>query len=144
MLPFCFAVGLKIWIKVLCDTGACTYGITELYEIIRDFGLPPRCWWHLRSSGILHASCGNPLPTFPDNVSVPYSRSWPPEDGAERLSRNVGKGFPLTGMYEVTLPIPVAGRSKAWVCGRSLAEITVSYLARGMNVCLLWVLCVVS
>jgi hypothetical protein len=42
-----------------------------------------------------------------------------------------------------TGPIPVAVRSKAWVYGRSLAGIVGSNPARGMDVCLLWVLCVV-
>jgi len=34
-------------------------------------------------------------------------------------------------------PVPVAARSKAWVCGRSLAEIMGSNPAGGMDVCLL-------
>jgi hypothetical protein len=38
----------------------------------------------------------------------------------------------------------VAARSKAWVCGRSFEGVTVSNPARGMNVCLLWVLVVLS
>jgi hypothetical protein len=42
-----------------------------------------------------------------------------------------------------TNPIPVAARSKAWVCGRSYTEIVGSNPAEGMDVCLLWVLCVV-
>jgi hypothetical protein len=33
--------------------------------------------------------------------------------------------------------IPVAARSKAWVCGLSLAEIAVSKPVGGMDVCLL-------
>jgi hypothetical protein len=37
----------------------------------------------------------------------------------------------------LTLPIPVAVRSKAWVYGRSLAGIMDSNPARGMDVCLL-------
>ena len=37
----------------------------------------------------------------------------------------------------------VAARSKAWVCGRSPAEIVGSNPTGGMNVCLLWVFCVV-
>ena len=41
------------------------------------------------------------------------------------------------------LPVPVAAWSKAWVCGRSLDGIAGSNPARGMDVCLLWVLCVV-
>jgi hypothetical protein len=41
------------------------------------------------------------------------------------------------------VPIPVAARSKAWVCGRSLAGIAGSNTAGVMDVCLLWVLCVV-
>jgi len=40
-------------------------------------------------------------------------------------------------------PIAVTARSKAWVCGRSLAGIMVSDPAGGMDVFLLWVLCVV-
>jgi len=39
--------------------------------------------------------------------------------------------------------IPVAARSKAWAFGRSPAEIVGSNPTRGMDVCLLWVLCVV-
>jgi hypothetical protein len=39
---------------------------------------------------------------------------------------------------------PVAARSKAWVFGRSLAGIAGSNPAGGMDVCLLWVLCVVK
>jgi hypothetical protein len=38
--------------------------------------------------------------------------------------------------YCSKLPIPVAVRSKAWVCGRSLAGIGVSNSAEGMDVCL--------
>ena len=34
-------------------------------------------------------------------------------------------------------PIPVAVRSKAWVCGRSLARIVGSNPSGGMDVCLL-------
>jgi hypothetical protein len=34
-------------------------------------------------------------------------------------------------------PIPVAARSKAWVCGRSLAGVAGLNPARGMDVCLL-------
>jgi hypothetical protein len=34
-------------------------------------------------------------------------------------------------------PIPVAARSKAWVCGRSLAGTVGLNPARGMDVCLL-------
>jgi hypothetical protein len=38
------------------------------------------------------------------------------------------------------VPIPVAARSKAWVCGRSLTGIVDSNPAGSMDVCLLWVL----
>jgi hypothetical protein len=37
----------------------------------------------------------------------------------------------------------VAARSKAWVCGRSLAGIAGSNPAGGLDVCLFLVLCVV-
>ena len=42
------------------------------------------------------------------------------------------------------LTVPVAARSKTWVCGRSLAEIVGSNRAGSMDACLLWVLCVVG
>jgi len=42
------------------------------------------------------------------------------------------------------MPIPVVAQTKAYVCGRSPAEIVGSNPARGMDVCLLLVLCVVS
>ena len=38
-------------------------------------------------------------------------------------------------------PIPVAVRSKTWVCSRSLPEIVGSNPTGGMDVCLLWVCC---
>jgi hypothetical protein len=41
------------------------------------------------------------------------------------------------------LPIPVAARGKAWVCGRWLPGIVDSNPGGGMDVCLLWVLRVV-
>jgi len=48
--------------------------------------------------------------------------------------------------YEILkwcLPIPVAVRSKAWICCLSFAEIAGSNPAWRMDVCLLWVLCIV-
>jgi len=44
---------------------------------------------------------------------------------------------------EIFWPLPVAARSKAWVCGRSPAEIVGSNPTGGMDVLLLWVSCVV-
>jgi hypothetical protein len=41
-------------------------------------------------------------------------------------------------------PIPVAARSKSWVCGHLFAGISGSNSARGMDTCLLWVLCVAA
>jgi hypothetical protein len=37
----------------------------------------------------------------------------------------------------------MAARSKLWIYGRSLAGIAGSNPARGMDICLLWVSCVV-
>ena len=37
------------------------------------------------------------------------------------------------------MPVPVAARSKAWVCGRSLAGIAGSNPSGAMNACLLGV-----
>ena len=42
------------------------------------------------------------------------------------------------------LPMLVAVRCKAWVCGRWLVGIAVSNPIRDRDVCLLWVLCVVQ
>ena len=39
------------------------------------------------------------------------------------------------------MPVPVAARSKAWVCGRSPAEIVGSNPTWDMDVCLLSVVC---
>jgi hypothetical protein len=41
------------------------------------------------------------------------------------------------------MPIPVAARSKVWVCDRLLSGIVGSNSAGGINECLLCVLCVV-
>jgi len=40
-------------------------------------------------------------------------------------------------------PIPVAAWCNVWVCGRLLAEIAGWNPARSMDVCLLWMLCIV-
>ena len=46
-------------------------------------------------------------------------------------------------LYGIGKPVPVAARSKAWICGYSFAGIAGSNPARIMDECLLWVLCVV-
>ena len=43
----------------------------------------------------------------------------------------------------VLLPIPVTARSKTWFCDRSLSGNAGSNPAEGIDICLLWVLCVV-
>jgi len=40
-------------------------------------------------------------------------------------------------------PIPEVAQSKALICGHPLTGIVSSDTARGIDVCLLWVLCVV-
>ena len=49
----------------------------------------------------------------------------------------------IYSIYAEDTPVPVAARSKPWVCGRSPAEIVGSKHTGGQDVCLLWVLCVV-
>ena len=52
----------------------------------------------------------------------------------ESLIADVNKcTYSLMKSYQM---IPVAARSKAWVCGRSLARITGSNPAEGMYICL--------
>ena len=43
----------------------------------------------------------------------------------------------FSGSYKSEEPVPVAARSKAWVCGRLPAGIVGSNPAGGMDVCLL-------
>jgi hypothetical protein len=49
----------------------------------------------------------------------------------------------IVQIKKVKMPIPVAVQSKTWVYGRSLTRIVGSNPTGGMDVCLLWVLCVV-
>ena len=49
-----------------------------------------------------------------------------------------------SGFKGLILPIPVAARSMAWVCGRSLAGFAVSSPAEGVDDCLLCVVRVVK
>jgi len=46
-------------------------------------------------------------------------------------------------MQKDLIPVPVAARSKVWVCGRSFLGIVGSNTAGDMEVCLFRVLCVV-
>jgi hypothetical protein len=46
----------------------------------------------------------------------------------------------ISAGYHLQGPVPVAARSKAWVCGRSSAEIVSSNTTGGMDICLLCVL----
>jgi hypothetical protein len=50
----------------------------------------------------------------------------------------------LVAVHSSYKPIPVAARSKAWVCGRWIVGIAGSFAAESMDVCLLRVLCVVT
>ena len=49
----------------------------------------------------------------------------------------------ISAQEETQQPIPVAARSKAWVCGLSLAAIVISIPAGVIDVYLLLMLCVV-
>ena len=52
--------------------------------------------------------------------------------------------FRVTLVYILNVPITVAARSKAWVCGCSHGGIAGSNSAVGTDVCLLCVFCVVG
>jgi len=49
----------------------------------------------------------------------------------------------IFNFYIISLSIPVAARSKAWVCDRSPAENLGSNPTGGMDVCVLIMLCAV-
>ena len=52
----------------------------------------------------------------------------------EKVQRNVKN---KAWLVQLIMPVPVAARSKAWVCSRSPAEIVGSNPTGGMDVCLL-------
>jgi hypothetical protein len=85
------------------------------------------------------ASSGNSLPTFWDNRSRKV--------GKELLNRaEAHSSLTLGELHNVFLnyppldhgiwPVPVAVRSKASICGRSLAGVVVSKNADSMDICL--------
>jgi hypothetical protein len=51
--------------------------------------------------------------------------------------RSVNNDFNITFLYKIVMPIPVAARSKAWVCDHLLTMILGSNPTGGMDVCLL-------
>ena len=70
-----------------------------------------------------------------------------PEDAADKLwkaSELYLKNNQFTNsVHWLLVSVTVAARSKSWVCGRSFAETAGYNPTEGIDVCLLWVLCVV-
>jgi hypothetical protein len=94
------------------------------------------------------------LPTFPSKRLSRYEEGRSGQAECDRSFHCASVTFSLLDsftllstlyLYSLTYnrPIPVIAQSKAWVKGRSLAGIVGSNRAGGMDVCLLWVLCVV-
>ena len=52
-------------------------------------------------------------------------------------SQNFAMFMNIFDFYVISLLVPMAGRSRLWVCGRSPAEIVSSNPAGGMDVCML-------
>jgi hypothetical protein len=85
------------------------------------------------------------------NAYTIRERAWTSQKASKLIDQNILSAdiwnsylqIRIKGANDLTAPIPVAVRSKAWVCGRSLTRIVVSNPTGGMDVCLLWVLCVV-
>ena len=76
-------------------------------------------------------------PSHTKHLSLGTARwLWHPTNIPQRNNQNARPDISLG-------PVPVAARSKAWVCGRSRAETVGSNPSGGMDVCLLWVLYVV-
>ena len=103
---------------------------TSWYE--RQYFLPPYNEWNILQ-----------LTTFInrlDYVTFKIVRKW---DYDELYSTSEVRDCDLFTVILACVPVPVAARSEAYICGRSPAEIMVSNHNGGMDVCLLWVLCVV-
>jgi hypothetical protein len=101
--------------------------------------------WHLkqlrRSQNMRHASS---LSQGAATLLLPHRNDcWPsrfPEESDFSFMQATQKtdlGETVFGVFRDIEPIPVAARSKAWVCGRLLAGIVGSNPAYGMDVCLL-------
>jgi hypothetical protein len=102
----------------------------EVSATVRSFVQRRRTEWCVSLSVI---RCNTP----PPSKHQQYQRRKKTSRGKER------KYFLLFMVYLRTLlPIPVTARSKARVCGRSLAGIVGSNPAGDTDVCLFWVLCV--
>jgi len=80
-------------------------------------------------------------------LCVPHAPPTPPLAAAVNYEKNLLYLSISTLLIEmldfISVPVPMAIRSNAWVCDRSPAEIMGSNPAGGMDVCLLLILCVV-
>ena len=68
---------------------------TNLSKYVSDFRLPPRIDENCAILGYYAAISGNFLPTFRDDLLVPYSGVTSPEDWTNSFSQNVGNKLPL-------------------------------------------------
>ena len=73
---------------------------------------------------------------FKKYIATRVSHHWPSSD-SHYISTITYSEIHIDFIVLILNPIPVAARSKAWVCGRSLAGIAGSNPAGGMGVCLL-------
>jgi len=68
--------------------------LTNSIYVTRNFRLPPRSRRETRALLGYYAAYSNSVPTFRENLSVHLGFLYL-EDGAYRLSRNIGKELPL-------------------------------------------------
>jgi len=89
-----------------------------------------------------------PQPSFIGKVTLPFSDiTFSPSSFRSLVVLTKGarshRHFVSFYGYCLVSPIPVAEWSQSWACGRWQAGIVGSKSAMGIDVCLLWVLCVV-
>jgi len=100
-------------------------------------------FWHRYVTDPFTVHINHNFPSFSFTLTNTFpSHSDPVQTTDSLVTVNYGLHRIITA-YRNYMPVPVAARSKAQVCGSSPAEIVGSNPTGGMDICLLWVLCVV-
>ena len=114
------------------------------FDVWRNCGFWPRDW---KKRVSLYDSMRR---IWKDRVAVRLTVQVSPSGSSRNVAytAHTGESRPFNAgksriVEPIQKPVPVAARSKAWVCGRPPVEIVGSNPTEGMDVCLLWVFYVV-